>query len=640
MRCCKRSLLCILFLSGASLWCQRPSDWADRFGDESVVRLKEETVVRMAVKKGQLQMEEENYLLTYFQSPRLNGPMDVRLEYEPPFSEITDIEAYAFLPDWEKDKYRKQRVRDFTDEKMLDDQVFHDGTWAKRFSFDELRKGAMTEMTYRETISEPRLYGRAIFQGRLYTEEQVFTLELEKGIRVDVDYFHCDSTWFERETEIKGSTRILRWRKRQIPSLKEEDQAPPFLHLSPHLVYRVHSFEDEEGQQPVLRNLDDLHRWYRTFLANLDLDDPGNQARQAADSVIKDLNTPREKAAALYEWVNQSIRYIAIEEGLGGFHPRPPNTVCDRRYGDCKDMSILLVAMMRYAGLEAYPVWVGTRRIPYRYERVPSALADNHMIAGLRLQGKWHFLDPTNKGLPFPYPSSFTQGKEALISLNADAYRVEVIPILPASLNLDRDTIALQLEGEDLVGKGQNDLFGYYAHQMNRNLEQKDGDKLNQRLENTFQKGNNRCKTDIEHYAREDSATVVRYSFRVPGYAQRLNDKLYLNLNLEKPLADLYQEGRSHPLDLEKTFHLQRVNRLNLPPGHQVLALPAKAENDFGPFRYRFSYHQEDPESVTYRLEIWVDTLRVEKEQMANWNLFIRELRENYRKSLTLQRNA
>jgi hypothetical protein len=30
----------------------------------------------------------------------------------------------------------------------------------------------------------------------------------------------------------------------------------------------------------------------------------------------------------------------------------------------------------------------------------------------------------------------------------------------------------------------------------------------------------------------------------------------------------------------------------------------------------------------------------VEKEQMADWNRFIRELRENYRKSLTLQRNA
>jgi len=50
------------------------------------------------------------------------------------------------------------------------------------------------------------------------------------------------------------------------------------------------------------------------------------------------------------------VRYVAVEVGIGGYRPAPPLDVMTRRWGDCKDKSVLLVDLLNAAGIEAYPV--------------------------------------------------------------------------------------------------------------------------------------------------------------------------------------------------------------------------------------------------------------------------------------------
>ena len=49
--------------------------------------------------------------------------------------------------------------------------------------------------------------------------------------------------------------------------------------------------------------------------------------------------------------LQNNINYVAFEDGLGGFIPRGAASVCDKRYGDCKDKSLLLVTLLRDEGL-------------------------------------------------------------------------------------------------------------------------------------------------------------------------------------------------------------------------------------------------------------------------------------------------
>ena len=77
---------------------------------------------------------------------------------------------------------------------------------------------------------------------------------------------------------------------------------------------------------------------------------------------------------------NENIKYIAFEYALGGFIPREANEVFQKKYGDCKDNSSILFKMLEIAGLQGNLTWIGTRKIPYTYEEVPTRAVDNHMI--------------------------------------------------------------------------------------------------------------------------------------------------------------------------------------------------------------------------------------------------------------------
>ena len=49
--------------------------------------------------------------------------------------------------------------------------------------------------------------------------------------------------------------------------------------------------------------------------------------------------TATDKMAALAKFVQQDIRYVAIELGIGGIQPHAAGEVFQHRYGDCKEGS-------------------------------------------------------------------------------------------------------------------------------------------------------------------------------------------------------------------------------------------------------------------------------------------------------------
>src|SRR6185369_12627115 len=146
--------------------------------------------------------------------------------------------------------------------------------------------------------------------------------------------------------------------------------------------------------------------------------------KQLADSLIANVNTPREKATKIYQWVQANIKYIAFEDGLEGFVPRRAIDIYNHRFGDCKDMASILTALLQLSGLKAYFTWIGTRDIPYDYTDVPLPICDNHMIAALDVDTEWIFLDATDPNCIFGLPSSMIQGKQALISISKDDYKI------------------------------------------------------------------------------------------------------------------------------------------------------------------------------------------------------------------------
>lgn len=84
---------------------------------------------------------------------------------------------------------------------------------------------------------------------------------------------------------------------------------------------------------------------------------PGIQA--LADEVTRGIVDRREQAAALYRWVSQNIRYVAVYLGNGGLEPNPAQSILDNHYGDCKDHVVILEALLAARGIGSTPVLIG-----------------------------------------------------------------------------------------------------------------------------------------------------------------------------------------------------------------------------------------------------------------------------------------
>lgn len=75
--------------------------------------------------------------------------------------------------------------------------------------------------------------------------------------------------------------------------------------------------------------------------------------RDLVGRLVKGRRTAAEKASAIVEFLNREVRYTGIEFDQSSIIPHSPAETLGHKYGDCKDKSTLLVAMLRAAGVRA-----------------------------------------------------------------------------------------------------------------------------------------------------------------------------------------------------------------------------------------------------------------------------------------------
>jgi transglutaminase-like putative cysteine protease len=94
-------------------------------------------------------------------------------------------------------------------------------------------------------------------------------------------------------------------------------------------------------------------------------------------------------------FAQDEIRYLGIFDGVHSHKPYPIETIVKRRFGDCKDKTLLLVSMLRHLGFEAWPALVHTDYGKAIGEWSASPHAFNHLVTVVKNGSQLHWLDPT-----------------------------------------------------------------------------------------------------------------------------------------------------------------------------------------------------------------------------------------------------
>ncbi len=554
------------------------------------------------------------------------------------FSEIKNIEAFTVNSTTKS----KIKVDHFETKDASGGGVFFSDQQTLNFVFPAVSKGAETTLKYDEFIKDPHFLGSFRFGTYVPTKEVVYTVEVPKNVELGYKSFNLDKiviTFNKKETK---KTTIYTWKANDIGEFRKEDKSLSVLNYLPHIIVYIKNYTVKNIEKPVLSDVNDLYAWYVTLRNQVDRSSL-DQVYQIAENLTKNSTSKNEKAKAIFNWVQDNITYVAFEDGLGGFVPRGAASVCNKRYGDCKDMANILYEMLNHVGIEAYHTWIGTRDRPYSYYDVPTPIVDNHMIATAIIDGEMIFLDATDSYVPYGMPSSFIQGKEALIGLTDEQFKIIKVPEQPKEKNTTHINTTITLEGDVLKASGKRTMNGYEMVNFIQDVKYKKDDKTDEEyLNNKYKIGNNKTKytaIDLGDLSTKKDAYSINYNLEINNFAKKIGSKIYLNLNLEKPLSDniILIDKRRYGKKIDHKYIRDFNTTFIIPDGYKLKSIPKDNSNELEKYGYSFKFEQKGNKLIVNK-SIYINTLAIKKDEFEDYNLFIKSLIKAYKKSIVLEK--
>jgi lipoprotein NlpI/transglutaminase-like putative cysteine protease len=234
----------------------------------------------------------------------------------------------------------------------------------------------------------------------------------------------------------------------------------------------------------------------------------------------------QSKEAALRRalgFVQEDVRYLGIEIGQSSHRPAHPDETFARRFGDCKDKTVLLATIFAQLGVKAQPALVSAHSQDAVADWLPTPLGFDHVITRAELDGKVYWLDGTRK---FQYGSLDTIGANAFgkaLVVADGTTALETIPEPPAgrdALRVNED-FAVASFREPVVVSIESTYTGFGAEWVRWLVADKSSDKLGEMLADDFQRRYASARVKRAMEVRDDTeknALTLTESYEIPDF--------------------------------------------------------------------------------------------------------------------------
>jgi transglutaminase-like putative cysteine protease len=628
-----------LLLGMNTLFAQADLDykkWSLQYPGESLVILQNSENLTIKSGKMKLSMQLETNTERLILNNSSGNSSQYSLDYTA-MDSISNIEAFALIPDGKK--YKKIKVKEFKTTNQMSRRVFYDGAKTISFFYPGMKDGAKTQLNYTTDIQEPHLLPSYYFQAYVPVIETAYTVNVSNDVEIGWRLFNVKDSAITFSKEIHGDMTTYSWKMKNVPPFITEGASPSLQSAMPHIIVWIKTVNKKGVSEPVLRNPGDLYDWY---YKNVSLTDspPGDELKAVVDSLMQGAGSELDKVQRVYSWVQHNIKYIAFEDGMGGFVPRSAKSVCEKKFGDCKDMANIIHSMLTYAGITSYLTWVGTRSIPYTYEELPTPSVDNHMITTYIDHGNYYYLDATGQFTPYYMPSGFIQGKEVLIGKGKKDFEIRTVPVMDASKNLITDSIHIRLGDGKLYGQGLTRFHGYTHIDFADRLSYSEKPEK-QVLREYLLRGCNKIILDsfkLSEIANPYKDGTLLYYFNIDDYAKVNGDEVYVNMNMDRSfLGEYIKKDRKRAIEREFKNTDKEVVTLKIPPGYELEYMPRNTafRNELFGFEQHYS---KTSAGLVMDFSMYCNTLLIEPSMFPEWNKEMKELQKAFAEVVILKK--
>jgi len=549
---------------------------------------------------------------------------------------LIDYDAYSVVN--VKGKEKKIKVSQTAEKNSSSSSVFFDDIKERQLIFPNLETGSKKVYHYKREFVDPFLLHKYMFIGGFPIKNATFEVKTDKNINIGYKIFNDPNNTIEFEKkEVKGKF-VYTWTLKDVKAYKFESNSPGILHSAPHIDIYIKDYTINNTKTEVLDDIDLLHKYYQGFVTNINKKECID-LKKITEEITKDKTTEEEKIKSIFYWVKDNIKYVAFENGYEGFIPREASLVFERKFGDCKDMANIIVSMAAYANVKNVNLsWIGTREIPYSYTELATPAVDNHMIASYKKGDEYIFLDATDRETRFGLPSSFIQGKEALVN-NGTTYNIVKVPVVSAINNKVDDIVKIKIQNDKLIGNGRMEFNGFNRSMTLMQIGDASGKSRFEMIKSLVLKGNNKFNLNSyteENIGNRDLPYFVNYDFELDNYLIKVDKEVYLNPFLHKIFEkNPIQKDRITGYDFEIISFFNSEYEYEIPSNYSLKYIPKDFTLENELLKVGTTYTKGD-NKITVKYTFEVKKLVIEPNDFQLWDDSIKKMKSNYSETLIL----
>lgn len=487
---------------------------------------------------------------------------------------ITKIKAQTI--NWKNGK----QVVTSVPKKAIFNEKKNDFISLKKISFPAVEVGSILELRYTLDSEYYLSIDDYFFQRSIPVRWSTYNVTVPEMLvyRYDIQGKHRFSVQDQKSVTLNLAGNSITgtdytWEMKDIPALKKEPYITSMRDYYSAVRMRLSSYEPRFGQHetfistwPAMNNL-----YYRKVAEKSYLKEKSSEKAWKAAKSLVSKKTPLETTQILYQFVQDNIAWNEVED------INPDHSLDDcftEKKGTNSEINLTLLALLKKAGIEAYPLLISTRDHLKPMNFLPYLYQFNQTLVVAMIDEKVYYLDASHKGYPMSvlHPNNLNlegwlvigEEKGQWVMIEPSKSKRTVVPSL---------TVA---EDGTVSGKISTRLSGYNALNCRLAVE-KSGEEAY--IEKAYK--SDLPNTDFENLSFEqlkDKNANLKETVEINStdMAQVAGDMIYLNPILNPTFSEnpFKTESRNIPVDMDYGINEQYILSLTIPEGYMVEELP------------------------------------------------------------------
>src|SRR5579862_288384 len=446
------------------------------------------------------------------------------------------------------------------------------------------------------------------FQGRSPVLNSRFSLTLPQGWEVRGAMMNHQ----DMDPQVNGSTYT--WELRSLPWIEREVHSPSLAALIPRVMV---SYYPPAGNRAGLQGLKDwtgVSAWLSLLMDPPAAVTPAIQAK--AVSLTANARSEIDKIRAIAAFT-QATMYVSVDMNVtrgGGYTPHGAEDTLTRNYGDCKDKATLMRALLKAAGIEAYPVVIYSSDRTYVRPEWASPFQFNHAIVAIRVSdaialptvltdtplGRLLIFDPTDPITSLGDLPKSEQGSHALL-VAAERGALLTMPQLSPDANRLESTVDASMKADGSVeARVRRDYYGQASVEL-RSIERTEGGDV---VKKVFERGLSRRLNGLSVRKIEtdtkagDNRLGLNIDLAADKFGQLMQGRLFVvRPGLLTTGGDYWftTKERVAPIRLQSDLRRDSIH-IKLPAGFKLdeLPEPAKIDSPYGTLEAKWTVTGEE----------------------------------------------